>query len=53
MHYCLGAVLARMSAETVVPALLRRLPRLATAGKAMFRNQLVQRGHATLPVTTG
>ncbi|RAY12266.1 cytochrome P450 [Actinomadura craniellae] len=52
-HYCLGAALARMSAETVVPKLLRRLPGLALAEPPTFRDQLVQRGHDRLPVTTG
>ncbi|XVQ14905.1 cytochrome P450 [Spirillospora sp. CA-255316] len=52
-HFCLGAALARMSAETAVPLLLRRFPDLATAGRPTFRDQLVQRGHASLPVTTG
>ncbi|MCP9985845.1 cytochrome P450 [Streptomyces sudanensis] len=50
-HYCLGAALARMSAETVVPLLLRRLPRMELAGPATFRDQLVQRGHDRLLVT--
>ncbi|OLT38263.1 hydroxylase [Actinomadura sp. CNU-125] len=52
-HYCLGAALARMSAETVVPMLLRRFPNLERAGRPTFRDQLVQRGHATLSVVTG
>jgi cytochrome P450 len=51
-HYCLGAALARMSAETVVPQLLRRFPELTLAEQPTFRNQLVQRGHDRLPVKT-
>ncbi|MCE3029601.1 cytochrome P450 [Streptomyces sp. CMSTAAHL-2] len=51
-HFCLGAALARMSAETAVPLLLRRLPGLRLAGEATFRDQIVQRGHGRLPVTT-
>jgi cytochrome P450 len=51
-HYCLGAALARMSAETVVPQLLRRFPELTLAEQPTFRNQLVQRGHDRLPVRT-
>lgn len=50
-HYCLGAALARMSAETAVPLLLRRQPALALAEKPAFRNQIVQRGHSSLLVT--
>lgn len=52
-HFCLGAALARMSAETVVPLLLRRLPALRLAGPATFRDQIVQRGHGRLLVTAG
>ncbi|MFH7333772.1 cytochrome P450 [Streptomyces sp. KHY 26] len=52
-HFCLGAALARMSAETVVPLLLRRLPGLRLAGPATFRDQIVQRGHGRLLVTAG
>jgi cytochrome P450 len=44
-HFCLGAALARMSAEVGVPRLLRRFPRLALAGRPTFRDQIVQRGH--------
>lgn len=53
MHYCLGAALARMSAETAVPMLLSRLPDMALVGTPTFRNQIVQRGHDRLLVTTG
>lgn len=51
-HFCLGAPLARMEARTVVPRLLRRFPRMRLADRPTFRDQLVQRGHATLPVVT-
>lgn len=51
-HYCLGAALARLSAETVLPRLLRRLPNLAASGPATFRTQLVQRGNDHIPVRT-
>lgn len=50
-HYCLGAALARMSAESVLPRLLRAFPALRLAGPPTFRNQIVQRGHQHLPVT--
>ncbi|HEY1618028.1 MAG TPA: cytochrome P450, partial [Streptosporangiaceae bacterium] len=51
-HFCLGAALARMSAQIAVPLMLRRLPALALAGQPTFRDQIVQRGHDYLPVTT-
>ncbi|MDQ0751897.1 cytochrome P450 [Streptomyces africanus] len=52
-HYCLGAALARLSAETVLPRLLRRFPKLAVVGRPGFRDQIVQRGHDRLPATLG
>lgn len=52
-HYCLGAALARMSAGVVLPRLLHRFPGMALAGQPTFRDQIVQRGHDYLPVTTG
>ncbi|MFJ8076669.1 cytochrome P450 [Streptomyces sp. NPDC096176] len=52
-HYCLGAALARMSAETAVPRLLNRLPAMALVGPPTFRDQIVQRGHDRLLVTAG
>ncbi|MFI7013400.1 cytochrome P450 [Streptomyces coeruleorubidus] len=52
-HYCLGAALARLSAETVLPRLLRRFPKLAIVGLPGFRDQIVQRGHDRLPATLG
>ncbi|GAA3828781.1 cytochrome P450 [Streptomyces phyllanthi] len=50
-HYCLGAALARMSVESMLPRLFDRLPGLALAKGASFRDQIVQRGHERLPVT--
>lgn len=52
-HYCLGAALARMTAETLLPRLLRRFPDMAVVGSPGFRDQIVQRGHDRLPVTLG
>jgi cytochrome P450 len=51
-HFCLGAALARMSAEIAVPRLLRRFPRLSLAGRPTFRDQIVQRGHDHLWAVT-
>ncbi|MFE3609225.1 cytochrome P450 [Streptomyces goshikiensis] len=52
-HYCLGAALARMTAEALLPRLFRRFPDLAVVGTPGFRDQIVQRGHDRLPVTLG
>lgn len=52
-HYCLGAALARMQAETAFPRLLARFPGMRRAGEARYRDQLVQRGYDRLPVVLG
>jgi cytochrome P450 len=49
LHYCLGAPLARLEAETFFPALLTRFPGLRLAG-APTRQGTVFRGFADLPV---
>ena len=51
-HYCLGAPLARLEAQVALPLLLRRFPDLALAGEPVWRDRLVLRGYATLPITT-
>jgi cytochrome P450 len=51
-HFCLGAALARMSAEIGVSRLLRRFPGLSLVGQPTFRDQIVQRGHDHLWVVT-
>ncbi|HEY9389875.1 MAG TPA: cytochrome P450 [Mycobacteriales bacterium] len=52
-HYCLGVALARMQGEVAFPRLLGRFPGIALAGEPSYRDQLVQRGYAHLPVTPG
>jgi cytochrome P450 len=52
-HYCLGAALARLSAETVLPLLLRRFPEMRLIERPGFRDQIVQRGHDRLRVSVG
>jgi cytochrome P450 len=49
IHYCLGASLARLEADTFFPALLERFPALRLAGTPR-RWGLVHRGFTHLPV---
>jgi cytochrome P450 len=49
VHYCLGALLARLEAGTFFPALLERFPTLRLAGPPRRRG-LVHRGFSHLPV---
>jgi cytochrome P450 len=50
-HFCIGAALARMEAAVAFPRLLRRFPRIASAGQPVRRNTLLLRGFDELPVT--
>jgi cytochrome P450 len=50
-HYCLGAPLARLEAQIALPALLRRFPDLALAGRPIRRPRMNLRGWSSLPVT--
>lgn len=54
LHRCIGAELARMELRIVLPALLRRFPRLALAvpeEQLSFRQLSLVHGVAALPVT--
>ncbi len=54
IHYCLGAPLARLEAQTAIATLLRRLPGLRLAADPedlRWRGGLIMRGLRTLPVT--
>ncbi|AKH82795.1 cytochrome P450 [Streptomyces sp. CNQ-509] len=56
IHYCLGAPLARLEAQTALGTLLRRLPDLRLAGETSelrWRGGLIMRGLRTLPVHFG
>lgn len=56
IHYCLGAPLARLEAQTALATLLRRLPDLRLAvepGDLRWRGGLIMRGLRTLPVEFG
>ena len=49
IHYCLGALLARLEAGVFFPALFERFPALRLAGRPQRRG-LVHRGFSYLPV---
>jgi cytochrome P450 len=52
IHFCLGALLARMEARMAIPALLTRLPGLELAPQPPVRRDTVTlRGLASLPIT--
>ncbi|MGC9540398.1 aldehyde dehydrogenase family protein [Streptomyces sp. UG1] len=49
-HYCLGAHIGRMTAESAVATVLRRLPGLRPAGTPRWRPSMFERGLSGLPV---
>ncbi|GAA1244612.1 cytochrome P450 [Kitasatospora nipponensis] len=49
-HFCLGAQLARLEANTALPALLTRFPALRQAAEPVRRARLVLRGYQSLAV---
>ncbi|HXQ19015.1 MAG TPA: cytochrome P450 [Acidimicrobiales bacterium] len=51
LHHCLGAPLARLEAAVALPALLRRARSVELAGPVVYRENVVLRGLAALPVT--
>lgn len=50
IHACLGASLARLEAQIMIPAVLRRWTNLRHDGPATWRPTFVLRGPATVPV---
>ena len=53
IHHCLGAALARLEAQVMLPMLLRRYPTAAVAGEPVRRGGLMIRGYTSLPIALG
>ena len=51
IHYCLGAPLARLEGQIALTKLFQR--EVSLAGEVSYRDNLILRGLATLPVTIG
>ena len=49
-HYCIGAALARLEANTAIPLLLKRFPDLAPAAEPVRNQRYNLRGYQSLPV---
>jgi cytochrome P450 len=50
IHHCLGAALARLEAQVMLPMLLRRYPSASLAGEPVRRDGLMLRGYSSLPI---
>ncbi|WP_331771368.1 cytochrome P450 (plasmid) [Embleya sp. NBC_00888] len=53
IHYCVGAMLARLEAEVAFERLLARFPALTRAPGATRHDRLLLRGYGELPITLG
>src|SRR5262249_37666551 len=51
VHFCLGAALARLEAQTVLPRLFERFPDLRLAGPPTRRPTRTLHGYQTIPAT--
>ena len=50
IHHCLGAALARLETQVMIPELVRRFPNARLTGEPVRRNGLLIRGYTSLPV---
>jgi cytochrome P450 len=53
IHHCLGAALARLEGQVLLPRLLRRFPDLQLTGEPQHRVGLTIHSYSSLPVTLG
>lgn len=53
IHFCLGANLARLEAQTAVDAFARRIGPFGLAGEPSYRENFVLRGLSELPIVFG
>ncbi len=52
IHHCLGAALARLEGQVMLPRLLRRFPGLRLAGEPRHRPGIAIHSYASLPIAT-
>jgi cytochrome P450 len=50
IHHCLGAALARLEAQVMLPLLVERYPNACLAGEPVRRSGLMIRGYTSLPI---
>jgi cytochrome P450 len=53
IHHCLGAALARLEGQIMIPRLMRRFPRLALAGEPVQRDGITIHGYRSIAVAVG
>ncbi|WP_432742312.1 cytochrome P450 [Streptomyces sp. JH002] len=53
IHYCIGAGLARMEAQILLSAVVRRFPTLRVSSPPQWESRVAFRHYTALPVTTG
>jgi cytochrome P450 len=50
IHHCLGAALARLEAQVMLPRLVERYPNACLAGEPIRRSGLMIRGYTSVPI---